>query len=252
MIAPLIGHIDFHVHTIHSNCGKAGMTPSAVGRLFESNGYHAIGFTDHYDPVLTPEKIRQIKEELVEANLNLDIYLGTEACVYLPDWPVRELREFSSRHLDFCIMSPSHRPSSSEAPRFSKLPIDVQARRVLDSFIEAVRTNFADVIAHPFAYGKTQIPHLDEVLSRIDDANLKWALELARDNGIAMEFSPRVLGLNDSFVSRFVGLCKEVGNKFSIGGDAHSPGSIGNDKLVLPLLRRFRIGEDQIWFPKRR
>jgi histidinol phosphatase-like PHP family hydrolase len=219
--------------------------------MFESRGYRAIGLTDHFDPVLTPDKLRQTREELEELETRMDVYVGTEACVYLPGWPREELARLRSRHLDFCILSPSHHPSGKEAERFARLPLDVQAQRVLDSFIESVRTDLADAIAHPFAYGLGQIPRRDEVLSSIDDSDLMWALELARRNEIAMEFSPRVLGLSDAFISRLVRLCKEARLDFSIGGDAHSLESIGNDGLVLPLVRKFGIGEDHIWFPAR-
>jgi len=248
---PLLGRIDFHVHTLHSNCGKAGMTPTSVVRSFESRGYRAIGFTDHYDPVLTPDKLRQTREELDELETGMEVYVGTEACVYLPGWPREELARLMPRDLDFIILSPSHRPDGKEAERFARLPLDVQAQRVLDSFIESVQTDFADAVAHPFAYGLGQMPRRDEVLSRIDDEDLRWALEVARRNEIAMEFSPRVLGLSDGFISRFVRLCKQAGLEFSIGGDAHSLESIGNDGLVLPLVRRFGIDEDHIWFPAR-
>lgn len=246
----VIGHIDFHVHTIHSNCGKALMTPTAAARSYQSRGYFAIGFTDHYDPILSPEKMRQTKEELEEQDLDIEIFFGSEVCVY-PGWPRRDLRRFRERDLDFCIMSPSHRPSGDEVSSFSRLPIEVQARRVLDSFIEAVRGDFADAIAHPFSYGESQIPRLEEVLSAIDESGLAWALELARDNEVAMEFSPRVLGVPDSFQSKFVAMCKEAGVKFSMGGDAHSLESIGNDRRLIPMIERFGIDDGDIWMPRR-
>lgn len=245
----LLGKIDFHVHTIHSNCGKAGMSPARVAQLYESRGYRAIGLTDHYDPDLSDEKIRQTKDELEENLRQIDIYLGTEASVYLPGWPRRELRRHKSRYLDFCILSPSHRPSGEEAREFSKLPLEVKAARVMDFFLEAVRCGFADAIAHPFAYGESQIGNVDEVLSAIPDDELGWALDLARRNEIAMEFSPRVLGLPEGFLTRFIGLCKDADLKFSIGGDVHSPESVGNDRLMLPLMKKHGIESDRIWHP---
>jgi histidinol phosphatase-like PHP family hydrolase len=248
-----LGKFDFHVHTIHSNCGKAGMTPSAALGMYSEAGYRALGFTDHFDPVLSPEKIRQTKEELSEYDAgDIEYYIGVEASTYLPDWPRRELSRMKEKHLDFCILSPSHRPSSSEAPAFSRLPVEIQARKILDAFIEAVRTEFADAIAHPFAYGASQIPDRDRVLSEIHDSDLSWALELAGRNGIAMELSPRVLGIGEEFLSRFIGLCKEEGLMFSIGGDVHAPQSIGNDGLVHPILSKYSISEEKIWFPERR
>ncbi len=246
-----LGQIDFHVHTIHSNCGKAGMTPSEVTRLYESRGYKAIGLTDHYDPDLSGEKIRQTRDELDENRRQIRVFLGTEACVYLPDWPRRLLRRHKARYLDFCILSPSHRPSGQEAQAFSRLPLEVKVARIMDAFIEAVRCDFADAVAHPFAYGESQIKNREKVLSALPDEELRWALDLARRNGVAMEFSPRILGIPDDFLSRFIGLCKEADVMFSIGGDAHSVESIGNDALILPLLRKHRIGSDKIWHPGR-
>ncbi len=247
----LLGHVDLHVHTIHSNCGKAGMNPGAVARIYESKGYQAIGFTDHYDPVLTPEKIRQTKEELAECDVDIRVLVGTEACVYLPGWPRQELRKYRSRHLDFCILAPSHRPAGAESLQFSRLPLEVQVSRVMDSFIEAVGCDFADAVAHPFAYEPSQIPAREEVLDSLPQDDLGWALEVARRNGIAMELSPRVLRLPESFLSRFMRLCRDIGVSFSIGGDVHALASIGNDALVLPLVRRFKIPDDLLWLPRR-
>jgi histidinol phosphatase-like PHP family hydrolase len=245
----LLGKIDFHVHTIHSNCGKAGMAPSQVSQLYESRGYRAIGLTDHYDPDLSEEKIRQTKDELEESVRQIDIYLGAEACVYLPDWPRRQLRRYKSRYLDFCILSPSHRPSGEEVQAFSRLPLEVKAAKVFDSFVEAVRCDFADAIAHPFAYGQSQIRNREEVLSAIPDEELRWALELANRNEIAMEFSPRILGLPEDFLTRFIGLCKEADLFFSVGGDVHAPESVGNDRMMLPLLKKHGIESDRVWYP---
>ena len=250
---PPLGSFDFHVHTIHSNCGKAGMTPTAALDMYAERGYRKVGFTDHFDPDISPERIRQTREELLEYCGNeVEYFIGTEACTYLPGWPRRPLGRLVERHLDFCILSPSHRPSGSEAQAFARLPIEVQANKVLDAFIEAVRTEFADAVAHPFAYGINQIPMRDRVLSRIPDSDLSWALELAKHNGIAMELSPRVLGLGEPFMSRFMRLSKGAGVMFSIGGDVHAPESIGNDRLVHPLLRRYSIDKGRIWFPERK
>jgi histidinol phosphatase-like PHP family hydrolase len=121
---------------------------------------------------------------------------------------------------------------------------------VLDAFIEAVRTDFADSVAHPFAYGINQIPRRDRVLSKITDSDLSWALDLAKKNEIAMELSPRVLGIEESFLPRFMKLCKHAGVKFSIGGDVHAPQSIGNDRLVHHLLDRYSVDKGHIWFPE--
>jgi histidinol phosphatase-like PHP family hydrolase len=229
------------------------MTPSAVLGMYLEAGYRDIGFTDHYDPVLSPEKVRQTREELLECDIEgINYYVGTEACTFLPDWPRRSLRKLVARHLDFCILSPSHRPSGSEGGDFSRLPVEIQANNVLDAFIEAVRTDFADAVAHPFAYGISQIPLRDRVLSKITDSDLSWALELARKNEIAMELSPRVLGIEESFLPRFMKLCKQADVKFSIGGDVHAPQSIGNDRLVHHLLRRYSVNKEQIWYPERK
>ena len=226
------------------------MTPSFVAREYASRGYAAIGLSDHYDRVLSREKIRQTRCELEETDADIEVFVGTEACVYLPGWPRRTLKRDVARSLDFCLLSPSHRPSGEEAVRFARLPLEVQAERVMDSFIESVRTDFADVVAHPFAYGPSQLPDRDTVLSLLPDNDLAWALELARKNEIAMEFSPRILGLDEAFLGRFVGLCKQAGVRFSVGGDAHAPTSIGNDGLVLPLLKRFGIEPGLIWYPE--
>ncbi len=247
----LLGHIDFHLHTIHSNCGKAGMTPTRAAKILEAKGYHSIGFTDHFDPVLSREKVRQIGEEISELNTSMDIFLGSEVSVYLPKWPREEVRRLRREHLDFCIMSPSHRPSGAQAEDFCRLPLEIQSRKVLDSFIEAIRGSFADAIAHPFAYGTSQITMPEEVLCGIDEYELSWALETARDNEIAIEFSPRVLGVPRTFLVKFIKLCKDSGVKFSIGSDAHSPESIGNDKQMLPLVREFDLRDDDFWIPER-
>jgi len=245
-----IGFVDFHVHTIHSNCGKPGMTARrALGR-FSELGYLRVGFTDHYDPLLTTEKARQTRNEVEETNPGLEVWVGSEVCVYLPGWPRAKLKRDRERELDFCILSPSHHPNSKEAASFSRLPVEVQRARIMDSFIEAVETEFADAIAHPFAYERSQIPLRDKALGGIDWTDLEWALEVARRNSIAIEFSPRVLTLPEDFLLNFYRLCKNNRLKFSLGSDAHRVESIGAEKALFPLMRKIGVTDSEIWTPE--
>jgi histidinol phosphatase-like PHP family hydrolase len=246
MAAELLGRIDFHIH----NRPQEGMVPTASIPVYQSKGYLKIGFTDHFDPLAMEEKIGWLREELDRASPELEVFMGTEVTVNLPNWPKEQARRLKSKHLDFCLLSPSHRPRSREVPEFTRLPMAMQASKIYDSFIEAVSADFADVLAHPFAYGG--IPHHEKILSRIGDGDLESALELARKNEIAMELSPRVLQTDPIFLSRFLRICKNVGVKFSVGSDAHALESIGNDNLVIPIFREHGIGDDLIWRPERR
>ncbi len=243
--------VDFHVHTIHSNCGKPGMTVENALRRFSELGFRQVGFTDHYDPTLTTEKVRQTRDEIEETNPGLDVYVGSEVSVYLPGWPRAKLKRDRRQILDFCILSPSHHPNSKEAATFSRMPIEVQAAKVMDSFIEAVSTEFADVIAHPFAYEVNQIRKRDAVLREVDKGDLDWALELARRNSIAIEFSPRVLYLPHDFLLDFYHRCKRSRVMFSIGSDAHTLDAIGRQRGLFSLIREIGVTDQEIWTPDR-
>lgn len=238
----LIGRVDFHVH----RRPDAGMTTRAAIEAFQSKGYLRIGFTDHFDPASMAERIWQTRQEIGKAEPRLAVFVGTEASVHL-GWPRDELEEMRSTILDFCLLAPSHYPRSRDVPEFTKQSLESQASWIMESFEEAVRVDFADAVAHPFAYG--QIPRLDEVLSLIDDRDLKLALRQARRNAIAMDLSPRICAIDEVFLGRFLGISREVGVKFSVGSDAHTLENIGNDRLILPILRRHGITDPDLWLP---
>ena len=222
------------------------MTTRAAMEAFQSRGYLRIGFADHFDPASMAERARQTREEIAEAEPNLMVHVGAEASVYL-GWPRDALEEMRSTVLDFCLLAPSHYPRSRDVPEFAKQPLESQASWILESFKESVGFDFADAVAHPFAYG--QIPRLDEVLSFIEDRDLRLALRQAKRNAIAMDLSPRICAIDHAFLTRFLSICREVGVKFSIGSDAHTLDNVGNDRLVLPILRRHGITDADLWLP---
>ncbi|TLN18723.1 hypothetical protein FDZ71_05625, partial [bacterium] len=178
----LIGRVDFHVH----RRPDSGMTTRAAIEAFQSRGYLRIGFTDHFDPASMAERVRQTREEISKAEPNLTVYVGTEASVHT-GWPRDALEEMRSTILDFCLLAPSHYPRSRDVPQFAQQSLESQASWILESFKESVLVDFADAVAHPFAYG--QIPRLDEVLSLIEDRDLRSALRQAKRNAITIFLS---------------------------------------------------------------
>ena len=243
---------DLHVHTFHSPCGKPEMVPTDIVRVAVERGLTRLAITDHFYPFTDPGIFDDIRTAVAETeavrNNALKVYFGAEVEIMSPGKTAGspELAE----GLDFVMAGASHFQNKGITELPAGLDDRDTAEYVLKIFEYAVSLPWVDVIAHPFFVIPSICPAT--VYDCLQDAELLEALELARENKVAMEISRRIFHTEEHlrFAWRFYPLCKKAGLKFSIGSDAHRLEDIGNVHILEPFLEEINITEKDIRQPE--
>ncbi len=245
---------DLHVHTFRSPCGKDEMVPADILRVALDKGLDRLGITDHFYPMTDPFEIEETRIAFEEAQFltgnPVELLFGCEVEVSGPGMIAAgpELAE----SLDFVMAGTTHFQNKGITD-FPEGLDDVQkAFYVLETFQYAVTLPWINVIAHPFFVHPTVLtPGAVDVL---ENYQLRPALEIAKENGIAMEISRRIYHMPEQFIfaARFYALCKEIGLKFTIGSDAHQLQDIGNVLVLRPFIKEMGLTEADFWVPERR
>jgi len=226
------------------------MRPQEIVRLCEQIGINYLGITDHIDLGTDKRILQYVKEEIGSIRTNVGIYLGCE--VEIVDVGKHALGSDGTSArieygLDFVAAAANHFHSPEVAqPRDRSLR--GIARHFLEMFSYTCTLDFVDFIAHPLVV----YPHTFDpaCLTFLEDSELMEAIELAKENHIAMEISPRVLmSYQIDFSMKFYRLCKRAGLRFSIGSDAHNLSSIGNGRILEPIIRSLDLTDEDIWLP---
>lgn len=208
-----------------------------------------MAITDHYYTFTAPGILDDVRAEVTEARRMIpnapEVFFSCEAEVMTPG-TTAGTQELADR-LDFVMAAATHFQNKG----ITDLPPgddESHATHYLKMFEYSVGLPWVDTIAHPFLV----VPNVcsPTVLDHLKDSSLLAAIELAKENGVAMEISRRALWPHQvAFSSRFYGLCKRVGLHFTIGSDAHELKDIGNVQVVRPLLDEIGVSETDIWLP---
>lgn len=243
---------DLHVHTYHSPCGQDEMTPSDIVRTASERGITHLGITDHFYPFTDPRIFEVIRRDVERTTARMSnpprVFYGCEAEVMAPGKTAGSA-ELADR-LDYVLAGATHFQNLG----ITELPEGMDevetARYFLQMFEYAASLPWVDVVAHPFF----AVPSVcsSKILRYLDESDLLPALEIARENDVAMEISRRALHTpgQAEFSMRFYPLCKRMGLRFSLGSDAHSIADIGNIRVVEPILIEAGIGEKDFWLPQ--
>lgn len=220
----------------------------------DERGIRKLAFTDHYYPFTEPSDIDETRLAVEEYQLltgnDIEIFYGCEAEVMCPGVTAGS-PELADR-LDFVMVGATHFQNKGITD-FPEGMDDVQkAHHVLRNFMYAVSLPWVDVVAHPFFVPPGALtPGAVDVLESIE---LRPALELAKENNVALEISRRVFHTPEQFIfsARFYALCKEVGLKFTIGSDAHQIEDVANIRVLKPFLKQLELTEQDFWMPEHR
>ena len=250
MTAAVVDHLDFHLHTHYSACGKRDMAPARVAAGYRAAGYEAIGFTDHLHPWIDPSiyaRLRHDLEQSVEPLDGLSCYVGCEAEVVAPGEVT--LDAATAETLDFAIIAASHFHLSHVARPGDPSPSGVAAHYVR-FFLEAVRWPGASAIAHPFIANRDALGPMADIWPYVDQSSLRAALQEAAGRGVAVELSPKALSPAHADVFlEFYQRARECGVRFLIGSDAHDAERIASTSRLQPLADALGLTEADIWRP---
>lgn len=242
---------DLHIHTFRSPCGHDEMLPLDIVCLAVERGMHTIGITDHWYPTTDPKNLDDIRTEIADAQktlgTSLRVRFGCEAEVMSPG--VTSGSAELAEKLDFVMLGATHfvnRPMTVLPPGDDEF----HGKYFIEMFKFSVSQPWADVIAHPF-HIMTGVCSTD-IFQHISDAELLPAIEIAKENNVAMEISRRVFTTPEqyAFSTRFLRLCKKSGLKFTLGSDAHQLQDLAQIHLLKPVVEELQLTEKDFWMPQ--
>lgn len=235
---------NYHNHTYR--CRHAGSyTDREYIEAAISNGYTAIGFSDHVMlPYITYENsVRGIYWESTEyyntirALQNeyqgkIDILLGWES-----EWALGGLFEDYYRYLvdnnlvDYLILGNHWQIFDTSSNRFIA-PLEDEAHELenvqnyVAGAIEALDTGLFTIMAHPeifFVKGYGNVQNFTPVMKDL----VRAMCEKAKEKGVALELNQGYIDNMETLerYTEFWKIVKEVGNTVVIGVDAHYPGA---------------------------
>lgn len=253
--APSVPLVSYHTHTDLSHCGRADMTFEAAIEVAVSEGYSALGFTDHIHPVGVTDhpwhaaRLRQYREMRKRLSPPLRVFIGGEFDVVTPGTMV-ECDEILAE-CEYCLVAPNHyHVHWIQSPGGDAASV---ASHELDALETALDWPHTNAIAHPFA-GNVGRPDCgpNEQYRACDRYRLRELLIRAVERGIALEIQPKFwyrpelageLGeLFDSWI--------DLGGLIALGSDAHTLESLRQwARCYREIVRRFRLTPEGLWHP---
>lgn len=235
---------DYHTHTKYSrnNHGK-GTIDENVRAAYEK-GLRQIAITDHgFNQVLygvRREDMPKIKAEIEEARecYPIDVLQGIEANLISSKGDI-DIIDSDLENIDVLLCG-FHRivKSSSKREFFTFILKNIfcelfhhtskkQIERNTNAYINAMRKYDIDVITH---------------LNHVCKVDVEKVAKVAKETNTLIELNGKRLGMTDEEILK----CLNIGCKFILGSDAHSPSRVGDCHLGLEAALRLKIPDSSI------
>lgn len=242
----LFKQCDFHVHTIFSPCASSEMNLEDIIDTQIKREVKYMGITDHVMMGTDLSILQQTRDKIAQINPKIQVFVGCEVDIISDGHDLVSKQVLDS--VDYVSVAANHfQMSYVEKPASSSIK-DV-GEHFLKMFRYACSLKYVDVIVHPMTVMMNMFD--PSCLDILQDDDISEALNLAKENNIAIEISPRALYPEQLYFRvRFYELCKKAGLKFSIGSDAHRLETLAPGNLLNDLIKRLEITNNDIWLPK--
>ncbi len=232
---------DTHVHTFRSTCGDLKCTPERILRKFERLGFETICLTDHKNLGTDPGIFEETREEVLECGTSLDVFVGCEAELIAPE--IMTMCEAEVDDYDVILLAASHYHVMDPSAYPAGSPRDV-AEWMLRLNRFAASIPWVDIIPHPFCR-TLDLGLWDEaaVLESIRDDELVELADMAKSNGIALEFRmghAHTPGYCE-FCRRLIEICVQRGTLLSSASDAHSLENVGRTRRFVGIMHEMGL-----------
>ena len=235
---------DYHTHTKYSrkNHGKGSIEENV--RVAHEKGLAQIAITDHgFNQKLygvRRKDIAQVKAEIEDAKemYPIDILLGVEANLISSNGDIDIIPE-DMENLDILLCG-FHRLVKSTTKReqlkfvFKNIMCELfhhtskkQKEKNTNAYINAMRKYDIDILTH---------------LNHACKVDVEKVARVAKETNTLIELNGKRLGMTDAEILK----CYEIGCKFVINSDAHSPKRVGECHLGLEAALRLRIPDSAI------
>ncbi len=243
---------DVHIHTHFSPCSNdSRQTPEAILAAGLAQGFELLALTDHaWDTTVPSNTVTWGSLDRVKAHLPLPqskschMLFGMEADMNYED--ILGVSKATLEALDFAVLALNHLHMDKFTVDKSATPDDALTHK--RRFIERIHT----ALSLDLPFYKTTLAHFSDgvlcsdlygCLQSFTDAEYRDIFTKVRDRGMGVELNLIVAshsteGLREVLRPFFI--AKEVGCKFTLGGDAHWPeefvGRRQNMERVVELL----------------
>lgn len=235
---------DYHTHTKFSRHGHGKGTIEDNVRSAYEKGLSQIAITDHgFNQKLygvRRKDIPTVKEDIENAKemYPIDVLLGVEANIISSNGDIDILPE-DMENLDILLCG-FHRlvkaPTRREQMKFvfKNIMCEIfhhtsrkQREKNTNAYINAMRKYDIDILTH---------------LNHVCKVDVEKVARVAKETNTYIELNGKRLGMSDKEILK----CLEIGCKFVINSDAHSPSRVGECHLGLEAALRLRIPDSAI------
>ena len=242
-------YADFHVHTHLSPCGKPHATAEAMLRRAQEKGLAALGFADHVTPDRIPgcsfydrqrpHILADLRAEIARATngAHLEVLVGAEADYTIAGRRCLDAAVLAQADHVICAASHFHLPTA---------PLPASAELMLRLAREALVLPGVSVWAHPFHC--SQVRPLPPILNPVGEAELAPLIALANEREVAIEVNGAAVQREDyrRAMARFFCLAREMGARFTVTADAHSPDHLDRIDLALDWARTLGLQDGDL------
>jgi len=235
---------DYHTHTKYSRHGHGKGTIEENVRVAFEKGLRQIGISDHgFNQKMygvRRKDIGKVKQEIEDAQERypIEVLLGVEANIISSRGDL-DIKKEDYKNLDFVAFG-FHRlvKSTSKREQFGFVLKNIfceifhhtskkQREKNTNAYINAMRNYDIDFITH---------------LNHGCKVDVEKVARVAKETNTLIELNGKRLGMTDAEILK----CLEIGCKFVINSDAHSPKRVGDCHLGLEAALRLRIPDSAI------
>lgn len=235
---------DYHTHSKYSRQGHGKGTVEENVRVAYEKGLRQIAITDHgYNQKMfgiRRKNVPALKRDIEDAmeRYPIDVLLGVEANIISSKGDLDIIPE-DYNDLDILLMG-FHRLVKSTSTReqlgfvmknvisnFFHHTSKKQREKNTNAYINAMRKYDIDILTH---------------LNHVCKVDVEKVARVAKETNTLIELNGKRLGMSDAEILK----CLEIGCKFVINSDAHSPDRVGDCHLGLEAALRLRIPDSAI------
>ena len=250
---------DFHIHTTYLKCANETMTIPAILERCASLGLKTIAITDHFNRPDVMDVHLQTKEDIRQAQSDLEIYFGVEVNVISSETGEVSINADLVEQAGFEVVIGGVHSSYHEKPDKRSI-IDLQQRLML----QVIANPLIDVLVHPWWFNRLEMGPggATEWLRDMSEIPDDYAVELgeaAVAHNTAIEANWTAVWGNGAYTDEFKEDYKQyfkriasTGAKISMSTDAHHIDSLDGIHTLAKVLDEIGLPPQQLWRPEPR
>jgi histidinol phosphatase-like PHP family hydrolase len=247
---------DFHIHTKYLKCANETMEIPAIIEECSRVGVTSLAITDHFNGVDSLPQHAEIRQDLAQLDVPIDVYFGVElnfvACDagFGYDEAIRDDAGFQ-----FAIGG--IHSAYVEGEYDVKKVVDVQHRHHLATCADPL----VEVLVHPYWFSNGEFKRNEwPLFGSMEPVPESYARELgqaSKQTGTAIEINANAnlsvgTAHDEAYVEEYfeyMAIIAEEGAIFTPGSDAHDITRLATINESWRMIERLNLTSDQVWQP---